>query len=92
MLKNLLNRRTTSQDKRRETALIQEYTSLTDRLEQIRTNFDFASEDSEIDALIYEENAVLCRLSSLIHRARDMGVHVDFPDYDRGKQTLPDKK
>ena len=80
MLKNLLDRRIESPDKRRETELLKEYSSLTDRLEQIRTNYDFVSEDAEIDALIYEENAVLCRLAALIQRARSMGVHVNFPD------------
>lgn len=79
MLKHLLNRRTVSPDKRRENELILEYSNLTDRLEQIRNNFDHVSEDAEIDALIYEENAVLCRMAALIQRARDMGVHVDFP-------------
>ena len=78
MLKSLLNRRPAT-DKRRETELLQEYSRLTDRLEQIRTTYDFVSEDAEIDALIFEENAVLRRMAALLQRARDMGVHVDYP-------------
>lgn len=80
MLKELLKRRRISPDKRRETQLLQEYSRLTDRLEQIRTNYDFVSDNAEIDALIYEENAVLCRLAALFRKAKDMGVHVEYPD------------
>lgn len=85
MLKNLLNRRNNSPDKLRETELLQEYSRLTDRLEQIRTNYDFASDNAEIDALIYEENAVLSRLTALLRKARDMGIHVDYPDYRQNR-------
>ena len=80
MLKNLLNRRSNSPDKLRETEILQEYSRLTDRLEQIRTNYDFVSDNAEIDALIYEENAVLSRLAALLRKARAMGIHVDYPD------------
>lgn len=80
MLKNLLNRRSNSPDKLRETEILQEYSRLTDRLEQIRTNYDFVSDNAEIDALIYEENAVLSRLTALLRKARAMGIHVDYPD------------
>lgn len=80
MLKNLLNRRRITPDELRAAEIMKEYSLLTDKLAQIRANFDFVSEDSEIDALIYEENAVLCRLSALYRKAREMGVHVDFPD------------
>lgn len=85
MLKNLLNRRSESPDKRQEQELMQEYFRLTDRLEQIRTNYDFVSDDAEIDALIYEENAVLRRIAALFQRAREMGAHIDFPDSRRGR-------
>ena len=80
MLKNLLNRRSQSPDKLREAELIQEYSRLTDRLEQIRTNFDFVSDNAEIDALIYEENAVLCRLTALYKQARAEGITLDIFD------------
>ncbi len=80
MLNDLLNRRRTTPDERRKRELLEEYSMLTDKLEQIRTNYDYVSEDAEIDALIYEENAVLCRLSALYRRARERGIHVDFPE------------
>lgn len=80
MLNDLLNRRRTTPDERRKKELLEEYTLLTDKLEQIRANYDFVSEDAEIDALIYEENAVLCRLSALYRRARESGIHVDYPE------------
>ena len=57
--------------------LIREYEELSERLEQIRTCFDLADEDSLIDALIYEENAVQCRLAALNQKARKMGAHVE---------------
>lgn len=79
MLKNLLNRRP-SADKLRERELMREYSVLVDRLSQIRVCFDYAESDEEIDALIYEENAVLCRLRSVYLRARDCGIRVEFPD------------
>lgn len=80
MLNDLLNRRRTTPDEHRKKKLLEEYTLLTDKLEQIRANYDFVSEDAEIDALIYEENAVLCRLSALYRRARESGIHVDYPE------------
>lgn len=79
-LLNRLNRRGESPDKLRERELMLEYIRLTERLEQIRANYDFVSEDSEIDALIYEENAVLCRLSALLQKAKETGVHIEFHD------------
>lgn len=79
MLKNLLNRRP-SADKLRQQELMREYSALVDRLSQVRTCFDYAEDSEEIDALIYEENAVLCRLRSVYLRARSMGIHIDFPD------------
>lgn len=75
---NRLNRRRESPDKLRERELMLEYVRLTERLEQIRANYDFVSESSEIDALIYEENAVLCRLSALLQKAKETGVHIEF--------------
>lgn len=82
MLK-LFDHRRTSPDERRSQELLREYEELTQRLEQIRSFFDLAQEDSDIDALIYEENAVQCRLSALYQRAREMGVHFDIADRRR---------
>lgn len=80
MLINFFTRRRTSPDEYRRQEFIEEYNALSERLHQIRSNYDFVSEDAEIDALIYEENAVLCRLSSMYSRAREMGIHIDFQE------------
>lgn len=80
MLKQLLKRDRTSPEELRARKFLEEYKALSERLEQIRRNFDFVSEDPEIDALIYEENAVLCLLSAMYSRAREMGLHAEFPD------------
>lgn len=79
MLLNILMRRRTDPEQERSQEFLREYTELSDRLQTIRTNYDHVSEDAEIDALIYEENAVLTRLSALYRRAREMGLHVEFP-------------
>lgn len=75
----LFSRRRRNRDERIARELIQEYEALTEKLEQIRTNFDFAGDEAEIDALIYEENAVLCRLSGIYSTARQLGIHADYP-------------
>ncbi len=54
-----------------------EYTELTEQLAQIRTNFDHATEPDAIDALIYEENSTLARLSLLYKEARASGVTLE---------------
>lgn len=79
MLKGLLKHRPTSEESRAR-AFRKEYGELLDRLECIRANFDNVSEVSDIDALIYEENAVLCRLSALYRQARETGIRLEFPD------------
>lgn len=78
MLKKLLNRPNGYET--RAISFRREYAELTDRLETIRTNFDNVSDESVIDALIYEENAVLCRLSALYRKARESGIRLEFPD------------
>lgn len=50
------------------------YAELTGQLAAIRANFDFAEDDNTIDALIYEENAVLARLAQLNKTARAAGT------------------
>ncbi len=80
MLTELFNRRAASQDELRARDFMKEYEALTERLERIRANYEFAGEDWEIDALIYEENAVLCRLSAMHSKARLMGIHADLTD------------
>lgn len=46
---------------------------LTEQLDDVRTNFDIVTDERTIDALIYEENALLCRIESLHHEARERG-------------------
>lgn len=58
--------------------LAAEYTELTERLAQIRSNFDFVTESEAIDALIFEENAALARLASLYKEARASGARLEI--------------
>ena len=60
-MKGLLKRRATAEESRAR-AFKREYDDLKDRLDSIRANYDNVSDEPSIDALIYEENAVLCRL------------------------------
>ncbi len=53
------------------------YAELTQQLAAIRANFDFAEDDNSIDALIYEENAVLARLAQLNKTARAAGTRCE---------------
>lgn len=78
-----LHNRRTSPDERRTRELLEEYAELTERLENIRANFDLVSEEADIDALIYEENAVQCRLSALYRKARETGLHAEA--FTRGR-------
>jgi len=54
--------------------LSQAHAELTQKLSDIRTNFDFATRPEDIDALIYEENATLSRLASLYAQAKADGI------------------
>lgn len=56
---------------------------LTQRLSDIRAAFDMTCDEALTDALIYEENAVQCRLSALYKQARALGVRVEV--YEREK-------
>lgn len=58
-------------------------TRLVERLSDIRAAFDMAQDDDTIDALIYEENAVLCRLAALYKQARAEGISLEI--YERRK-------
>ena len=60
-----------------------ECSALTERLADIRCNFDAVTDPPEIDALIFEENAVLCRLEQLYREARTEGISVEI--YERRK-------
>ena len=50
--------------------------ALTEQLEDVRANFDFVTDERAIDALIYEENALICRIESLHREARERGINV----------------
>lgn len=67
----------TYQEKRRK-AIAEQCTVLTERLADIRENFDAVTDPSAIDALIFEENAVLCRLEQLYREARAEGIKVEL--------------
>lgn len=58
--------------------LASQYAELLERLEQIRTNFNHVTDSAAIDALIYEENAVLTRLGALYRTARAAGLEFDI--------------
>lgn len=81
-LEKFTKRRTSPEDERRR-AFSREYIVLIERLADIRANFDAVCESSAIDALIFEENAVLCRLEQLYREARAEGISVEI--YDRRK-------
>ncbi len=66
--------------------LAREYNELCERLASIRTNFDFAEDDEAIDALIFEENAALARLSALYRKARASGTKLELYDLQNTKK------
>lgn len=66
--------------------LAKEYYELTERLASIRANFDFAEENEAIDALIYEENAVLARLSALYKKAKASGARLELYELEKTKK------
>ena len=49
---------------------------LTEQLDDVRANFDIVTDERTIVALIYEENALLCRIESLRHEARERGFAI----------------
>ena len=57
---------------------------LTERLADVRSNFDYATDPAAIDALIFEENATLCRLEQLYREAKEEGISVEV--YERKKR------
>lgn len=73
----LFHRKETAEE-RRQKKLAAQYTELTERLSEIRTNFDLAEEAELIDALIYEENALLARLSALYKEAKNSGIRLEI--------------
>ncbi len=82
LLEKLRNSGDTPEEQRRK-ALARECSLLTERLSDIRNNFDAVTDPPAIDALIFEENAVMCRLEQLYREARAEGISVEI--YERGK-------
>ena len=70
-------------EEERRRAFAKEYNDLSERLADIRNNFDAVTDPPSIDALIFEENAVLCRLEQLNHEARAEGITLEI--YERRK-------
>lgn len=68
-------------DKRAQ--LEQRCSELTERLGDIRACFDLAEDNDAIDALIYEENAVLCRLAQLYRQAKEEGISLEHFERER---------
>ncbi len=73
----LFCRRESAQE-RRQQKLAEQYTELTERLAEIRANFDFTENEELIDALIYEENALIARLSALYKEAKAAGSRLEI--------------
>ncbi len=63
--------------------LAREYRGLIQRLSDIRTNFDFVSEEEQIDALIYEENSVLARLAAFYRSARENDSRLEIYEFKK---------
>lgn len=78
-----LTKKGSSPEEERRKAFAREYTALSERLADIRNNFDAVTDPPTIDALIFEENAVLCRLEQLYRKARAEGISVQI--YERQK-------
>ena len=52
--------------------------TLTEQLQSVRSRFDYAVEPQQIDALIYEENAIQCRLSALYQEAKAVEIRLEI--------------
>lgn len=83
----LLRKKKLSPYKQEQQRFSREYALLTEQLTQIRTNFDQVTDSDAIDAIIYEENAVLSRLSQLYKDAKSAGITLDIHEYSQHKDT-----
>ena len=79
---NIFKKEIPAEEKRRE-YFERSCSRLTEQLNNIRANYDMTTDADTIDALIYEENAVLCRLDSLYKQARSEGVTLDMHERRR---------
>ncbi len=59
---------------------------LTNRLGDIRACFDMTEDNDAIDALIFEENAVMSRLALLYKQAREEGISLEHFEREKRKQ------
>lgn len=59
---------------REEQELFAELSHIRDRLEKQEQLFNLATDGDEIEALIFEEKALSLRYSSLLRRARELGI------------------
>ncbi len=59
------------------------YSELLERLDNVRSTFDFVSDEQAIEAAIYEENAVIRLLEQLYRDAREKGISLEI--HERGK-------
>lgn len=62
--------------------ICKEISNLEQKLENIRSCFEIAVDDDIIEALIYEENGVMSRLSQARKKARDKNISADFIERD----------
>ena len=72
-----------SEEDERNARLRREYNELLGRLSDIRNNYNFTDNPSAIDALIYEENAALCRLQELYREARECNMTLEAFSLDK---------
>lgn len=79
-----LTRKTDPAEDERRSVFAKRCAELTERLADVRMNFNNVTDPQTIDALIFEENAVLCRLEQLYREARAAGVSVEL--HERGKK------
>ena len=54
------------------------YTELTEQLRDSRNNYNFVSDPSAIDALIYAENSLTCQLEVLLKEAKAEGITIQL--------------
>lgn len=59
------------------------YSELLERLYNVRSTFNFVSDEQAIEAAIYEENAVIRLLEQLYRDAREKGITLEI--HERGK-------
>lgn len=79
-----MTRKGSSEKNTRSEIIARQCTELTEHLADVRSNFNYATDQSAIDALIFEENAVLCRLEQLYREAKEEGISVEV--YERGRR------